>query len=268
MNRGIQGMNKYITATIVAISMLLMAATPAVKPAHHKLSKKDLRIIQARELLGPYYQHSVVKTGEQVSNVPDFVQEEVKASLQDKYKKEAKKLARTIVKQSQKYELDPIFIMAIIDHESSFNPSIKGSFGEIGLMQIKPDTAEWIAKKYHLQWKGEKSLYDPSTNVIYGTAYINYLRERFSEHGRLYLAAYNMGVTNVNRALGKDIWPKDYPSKVMQHYVKFYAELRKTLNKGSKSSQKLIVANQDRNFSSAGFIFLPTGGDLDDISAN
>lgn len=262
-------MNNYICATIVALSTLLMAATPKVHSATHaKKSKKDLRIIQARELLGPYYQRSVVKTGEKVSNIPEFVQKEVTASMLKKYRKDAKRLARTIVKQSQIYELDPIFIMSIIDYESSFNPTIKGSFGEIGLMQIKPDTAEWIAKKYHLKFKGEKSLYDPCTNVIFGTAYIDYLRERFNEHGRLYLAAYNMGVTNVNRALNKAIWPKDYPANVMKHYVKFYTDLRKTLKKAPKKDPKIIMADQDHGVNEARFVFLPTGGDLDEVAAN
>jgi soluble lytic murein transglycosylase len=156
--------------------------------------------------------------------------------------------------------------MSIIDHESGFNPTIKGSHGEIGLMQIKPETAEWNAKKYDLKWKGEKSLYDPSTNVIYGTAFIDYLRERFREHGRLYLAAYNMGVTNVNRALGHDVWPKDYPQKVMQHYVKFYAELRKAL-KASPKGQKILVA-EDGHMTNSGFLFLSKTGDLDEVTAN
>ena len=263
-------MNSYIKSSIIILSSLLMAATPTSHSAHiahhSKKTKKAFRILQAKELLGPYYHHSVVKTGEQVSNIPEFVQQEVLNSLQDQFKGEAKKLARTIVKQSQAYELDPIFIMAIIDHESSFNPTIKGSFGEIGLMQIKPNTAQWIAKKYHLQWKGEKSLYDPATNVIFGTAYIDYLRDRFAEHGRLYLAAYNMGVTNVNRALGKDIWPKDYPAKVMQHYVKFYGDLRNILK--NKNGQKFFVADQDHGLTSSGFVFLPKEADLEDYATN
>jgi soluble lytic murein transglycosylase len=220
------------------ILAVLITSTPSAWAASKKKSTKTnnvkhlkvIRIHQAKELLGRYDKKSVVKTGETSSDVPEFIFKQVKDSLSTHWKKLSRNLAWTIVTQSRKYKLDPIFVMSIIEYESSFNPKSRGDFGEIGLMQIKPDTAKWIAQKYDIPWRGKKSLFDPCFNVKVGTAYLDYLRSRFDDHGRLYLAAYNMGVTNVFRALDEQIWPKDYPLKVMQHYIKFYTELKKQDN--------------------------------------
>jgi soluble lytic murein transglycosylase len=203
-------------------STTLIATVASAKTSE---SFRTARLKQAKELMGNRYKHSIVKAGEKVHNVRAFIEKEVKENLTEKFKKDSNKLANALIKEAKKYKFDPIFLMAVIDHESTFNPRAKGTHGEIGLMQIMPDTAEWIAKKYDIDWTGSKSLFDVATNVKIGAAYLDYLRGRFEAHGRLYLAAYNMGVTNVHRALDKEIWPKDYPQKVMQHYIKFYRAL-------------------------------------------
>jgi soluble lytic murein transglycosylase len=92
-------------------------------------------------------------------------------------------------------------------------------------MQLLPSTGRWMAQKSGIRWTGKRTLEDPVANIRIGAAYLAYLRERFDSHGRLYLAAYNMGTTNVNRALARDVWPREYPSRVMQRYVRFYREL-------------------------------------------
>jgi soluble lytic murein transglycosylase-like protein len=61
-------------------------------------------------------------------------------------------------------------------------------------------------------------------NIRLGAAYLAQLRGEFNSHGRLYLAAYNMGSTNVQRALAKQIFPKEYPGRVMVRYMRFYSE--------------------------------------------
>ena len=82
-------------------------------------------------------------------------------------------------------------------------------------------------------------------NVKFGAAYLDYLRDRFSSQSRLYLSAYNMGVTNVRRALNKDLWPKDYSAKVMACYVKFYTDLVKTRAPETEIISPLMVAEKD-----------------------
>jgi soluble lytic murein transglycosylase len=194
-------------------------------PAKKTLStqQREERLKHARELLGKYYKKSTVKVGENIPKINSMVYRWTKERLPAKFRKQHQKIAQTIIDESLKYKFDPIFLMSVIQGESSFRVDMIGGVGEIGLMQIRPTTGEWIAGIYNMKWKGEKSLFDPITNIKLGAAFLSYLRDRFDDHAQLYLAAYNMGQTNVNNALAKKIWPKDYPQHVMKHYVEFYA---------------------------------------------
>lgn len=80
-------------------------------------------------------------------------------------------------------------VAAIIHVESGGNPRTVGRRGEIGLMQIKPETARSVG------YRGtRRGLFDPATNVRYGTAYLNIALDR--AHGNICQAAslYNSGV--------------------------------------------------------------------------
>jgi soluble lytic murein transglycosylase len=135
--------------------------------------------------------------------------------------------------------------MAVITSESSFNPECRGGAGEIGLMQILPSTGKWMSKRAKVAWKGKKTLLDPVQNVRLGSAYLAWLRGRFDSHARLYLAAYNMGQKNVDRALSKRIWPKTYPTHVMGNYVKYYNELRLTAPSEKDLDRALATAGDE-----------------------
>jgi soluble lytic murein transglycosylase len=193
--------------------------------------KATTRWHHAKELLGKNYNKSVVRTGEGLSTIDDVLYQWVKRDLKGQWKKNAKQVSQAILKESENYGFDPIFLIAIIQAESSFNPEVIGPCGEIGLMQLTAQTAEWIAKKYDIAWKGTKSLTNPIINIKIGAAYIAYLREKFEFKSQLYLSAYNMGSSNVIRAVEKQIWPKEYASRVMQRYVNFYTELKEEIEK-------------------------------------
>jgi len=187
--------------------------------------QREMRLAHAQELLGKYYTRSVVKSGEKIRKVNSKIYRYAREHLPKKFRKQYKKIAQTIIDESLKNEFDPVFLVSVITGESSFNPERRGSLDEIGLMQIRPGTAEWIAKKYGLPYNGEKTLLDPIQNIKIGAAYLHYLREKFDSHAQLYLAAYNMGIRNVGEALDKNVWPKDYPIHVMRRYVDFYTAL-------------------------------------------
>jgi soluble lytic murein transglycosylase len=183
-----------------------------------------IRESHARELMGKHWKRSAVRRAlseVEISQIQDLL----KDNLPKAWKKKAPALSRTLLQEAAVHRFDPFFLLAVIQTESSFRPDARGADGEIGLMQLMPKTAQWIAPRAGVKWKGEKTLLDPVKNVRIGAAYLSWLRERFDSHSRLYLAAYNMGATNVNRALDRKVWPKDYPSRVMQHYVRFYREL-------------------------------------------
>ncbi len=188
--------------------------------------QRDIRLQHAHELLGRHYKKSVAKNGERVQKINNQIYRWTNDRLPKKFKSRYQDVAQTIIDQSVKYEFDPVFILSVIQAESGFDPLRKGKLDEIGLMQLRPSTAKWIADKYGLKYEGEKDLRNPVANILLGAAYLDYLRERFSSHARLYLAAYNMGQRNVDEALEKKIWPKDYPVHVMRYYVDFYSELK------------------------------------------
>jgi soluble lytic murein transglycosylase len=232
-------------SSILLTIVVMGSSSLALAESYFPNLDKSIRLHQAKELLGSKYNGSIVKNGEKFRHIEQFIFEQVKSELKDPWKPQARRLAKAIMDESVKYAFDPLFLMAVIDHESVFNPETVGSVGEIGLMQVRPNTAEWISKKYDIKYHGEKSLFDPVVNVKFGAAYLDYLRDRFASQSRLYLAAYNMGVTNVHRALGKDLWPKDYPSKVMACYIKYYGELVKTRAPENDVINPLMVAQKD-----------------------
>jgi len=183
------------------------------------------RQAHAKELLGKLYKRSPASLVENNQTLGMAILNDVHKNLPKKYKSIAIDLSATILQESEKYEIDPVFVVAVIRTESSFNPMARGRHGEIGLMQIKPDTAKWIAEKAKIPWRGAKSLENPSINVRIGIAYLNYLRDRFDGHANKYLSAYNMGYAKVCRMYANEITPQQYSSKVMKHYNEAYRRL-------------------------------------------
>ena len=186
-------------------------------------SATNTRITHARELMGSRYPSSVVakaKTEGFEKNLLKAVQK----GLPKAFKNKAASITKTIISESEKYQLDPYFLMAVIAGESSFNPLARGPVGEIGLMQIRASTGKWMAEKIKMKWRGKMTLKDPVSNIKLGAAYLAWLREKFEGQSQLYLAAYNMGPKSVKNALGKNIWPKDYPRHVMKRYLAFYRQ--------------------------------------------
>ncbi|MGZ3723948.1 MAG: lytic transglycosylase domain-containing protein, partial [Bdellovibrionales bacterium] len=187
--------------------------------------QRESRLTHARELLGKYYKHSAVRAGEDVKQINSKIYAWTKERLPKKYKAQYKKIAQTIIDESMKREFDPVFLLSVIQNESSFNPSMLGSLDEIGLMQLRPGTADWIAKKFDLKYKGAETLHDPCVNIRIGTAYMDYLRDRLP-HAQLYISAYNMGKRNVDRNVEENTWPKQYASHVMRYYIEFYSSIK------------------------------------------
>jgi soluble lytic murein transglycosylase len=224
-----------ITSSVVGLLMFASPNEAMATTKHAAVSRPptisqeqhDQRLHHAKELLGKHYRHSSVRVGEDITKINFEIYRLTHERLPAKYKNDYQKVAQAIIDESYKYEFDPVFLVSIIQSESSFGPEMKGKFGEIGLMQIMPATGKWISERYGLKWKSAKrTLRDPVANIRVGAAYLDYLRERFDSHARLYIAAYNMGPKNVMSAQEKNIWPKDYATVVMKSYVEFYQAYR------------------------------------------
>ena len=91
------------------------------------------------------------------------------------------------------YNLSPAYVTAIIRNESSFRPNAESSAGARGLMQLMPDTAEWIAQKEGVSGYAFERMYDPETNIRFGCWYLNYLSRLFSGDPVSVTCAYHAG---------------------------------------------------------------------------
>ena len=92
---------------------------------------------------------------------------------------QAKKLAKLIVEECDNYEIDPSLVLAIIQVESNFSPTAVSDKGAIGLMQVMPSTAEYLAEKLGISISRKKELHDPFLNVRLGIYYLSLLEGRF-----------------------------------------------------------------------------------------
>jgi len=111
-----------------------------------------------------------------------------------------------IAHAAARYEVDPYLLLAIIRIESKFNPYTVSEKGAVGLMQLMPETAAWVAKKAGLPRELAMRLEDPAVNVTLGAWYVRYLLDRFAGNTALAVAAYNAGPNAVDRWLDRKVW--------------------------------------------------------------
>ncbi|MCL2756087.1 MAG: lytic transglycosylase domain-containing protein [Firmicutes bacterium] len=100
-----------------------------------------------------------------------------------------------------RFNLPPELIASIIRAESSFRPNAIGPRGEIGLMQLMPSTAAWLASSKMDTPGLEKQLNVPRVNITFGSFYIRYLLDKFDGDVRTALIAYNAGPAKAQRWL-------------------------------------------------------------------
>lgn len=221
-------MNKSYLSLILLAPMVLFYqnfAFPGLTKMKLKEVNEEARLLHAKELLGKYYKKSMVSQTQGLQYFNVHLLNKVQSSLPKKFTKKAPKITQMIISQAQKYDFDPAFILAIIQTESNFDPTVVGGVGEIGLMQIRPETAAWIAKKENIKWSGKKSLFDPIQNVKIGVAYVAFLRDYFEGSAGKYLSAYNVGPGKLKKIIGNDSLPRKYSTKVMKNYELFYQKI-------------------------------------------
>lgn len=102
---------------------------------------------------------------------------------------------------SQRYEVDPDLINAIIWVESRFQPRAKSPAGARGLMQLMPATANAMARQ---MGRGTPRVFDPEFNIRAGSLFLLQMFDRFDGDETLALAAYNAGAGNVSKWMKHD----------------------------------------------------------------
>ncbi len=136
---------------------------------------------------------------------------------------------------STQNNLNPSLVASIINAESRYNSNAKSSAGALGLMQIMPETAFWVAENNNILLNNEEELFEPQKNIEIGCCYLKILLTEFSNI-KTVLCAYNAGPSYARLWLkntqycsdGKEInnppftETSNYVDKVL-FYQKFYS---------------------------------------------
>lgn len=108
------------------------------------------------------------------------------------------------------YNLQPAFVSAIILNESSFSTAAESGVGARGLMQLMPDTAEWIAHKLDMDSTYSADLlWDAETNIRFGCWYLNYLSKLFGGDPVTVASAYHAGQGEITSWLANSTYSPD-----------------------------------------------------------
>ena len=110
--------------------------------------------------------------------------------------------ASVIRTQAAQKHLDPALIAAVIYAETKFEPR-ESAAGALGLMQLLPETASFIAHSTGGVEFTTGDLATPSVNVAYGSWYLRYLLEHYGGEELPAIAAYNAGLGHVDEWVAK-----------------------------------------------------------------
>ena len=124
------------------------------------------------------------------------------------------------------WRIDPALAFAHIIQESTFKTEAVSPIGAVGLMQVRPGTAEDMARARGLAYS-RGQLTDPRMNLEFGQTFIERVRGMGATAGQLprVIAAYNAGPTPVARWAGIPgqgdplLWIESIPYWETRYYV-------------------------------------------------
>ena len=132
---------------------------------------------------------------------------------------------------AEQYGVPASLVYAVIRTESDFDSGAVSHAGAVGLMQMMPETFTWLTDEILFDHLDEGMLYDPETNIKYGTYYLSRLYDRYGDW-KLTLAAYNGGQGNVDEWLEEPEYAdgegglRHIPFKETRRYVKKVTDAR------------------------------------------
>ena len=129
-------------------------------------------------------------------------------------------------KYSEKYKIPKALPYAISRQESAFNPNVRSWADAFGLMQMIPEKAKELSKKYSIPYKDFNDLYKPEPNVEMGVALLAELKVMFNGKFAQNTAGYNAS-TAVIAVWEKERFNGDYlefiemiPYEETRNYIK------------------------------------------------
>ena len=129
------------------------------------------------------------------------------------------------MRYAAEYHLDPAWVYGLMRQESRFTLHARSDVGALGLMQIMPATARWIAHRLGLGDFHASSAHDLDTNLRFGTYYLRYALDGLADQPVLATAGYNAGPLRARRwqaerPLDATIYIDTIPFQETRDYVK------------------------------------------------
>lgn len=142
-----------------------------------------------------------------------------------------------VKKASEKYGVDMALIYGIIKTESNFDTNAVSSAGAIGLMQIMPETFEWI-QTYYVEEDNYTvdDLKDYHVSIDYGTHLLAILIDMYGIEDTA-ICAYNAGVGNVDSWLSDERYSKngktlyEIPIQETKNYLRLVRQNKSIYNR-------------------------------------
>ena len=115
-------------------------------------------------------------------------------------------------------------IYAILRQESLYDAEVVSHAGALGLLQLLPDTAQRVARRWGRPPPARAQLFDPNVNVPLGSAELHDLLEQFGGQTPVAIAAYNAGPNAATRWLpdaprDTAVWIENIPYNETRDYV-------------------------------------------------
>ena len=129
---------------------------------------------------------------------------------------------------SKAYNIDFPFVMAVIEHESSFTADVISGTDDYGLMQINKINHEWLNETI-----GVTDFLDPYENVRSGVFILRQLFEKY-DNPSMVLMAYNMGERGASKLWDKGIYSTDYAEAILQQADIYTKEIEERMGENDQ----------------------------------
>jgi len=132
-----------------------------------------------------------------------------------------RQLAAAITEETQLAGYDPLLVLSLIEVESQFKLDAVSEKGAMGLMQIRPQTLDYLARRANLKLPLQEIQTDSALCVRLGIRYLRNLHERFGDFD-LALMAYNAGPRRIRMAQEKQKFSafEKYPQEIKRVFAR------------------------------------------------